>query len=194
MKLLNFFIVLIPLILSNSAYADPSNDNNSLESSSTLPNNIDKNGNLETSPNNSTFLEMIYGKTPKNGVVIQPYGIHTKKLNEGLTENYLVGVVYNSIAAGTFINSFHNRTIYLGVTRNLYSSNGFGIDYFLGALYGYHGKLSTVSGVPFRDSFLCKYNINPAVSIDAYYEISEAVRLELTITPLVILGGIKYNL
>jgi hypothetical protein len=190
-RLLATFLV---LILSNVAYAESATNNSHLTLSRTLSNYVEQNDNLETISDKVNFLDRFYGKTPKDGLIIEPFGIHTTKINEGLTDNYLVGIVYKSIAAGTFINSFRDRTFYLGVTRNIYASNGFGVDYFLGALYGYHGKLSTVSGVPLRDSFLWKNNINPVVSIDTYYEISEAFKLQLTITPLVILGGIKYSL
>jgi hypothetical protein len=140
------------------------------------------------------LLAFVWGRTPKNGIIYLPFGRHTQIQNENLTANNLVGVVYKSISLGSFINSFHDQTWYLVVMRNIFSRHGFGIDYFAGILYGYDGKLSTVEGIPLRDTFLFKSDINPILSLDTYYEITDHFQMHIMITPLVVLSGIKYNI
>lgn len=146
-----------------------------------------------TNQNHNQLLDFVWGGAPKNGVIYLPFGRHTQIQDENLTVNNLVGVVYNSISLGTFINSFREQTWYLVVMRNIFSYHGFGIDYFAGILYGYNGKLANVKGIPFRDTFLFKYNLNPIISLDTYYEITDYFHIQAMITPLVILSGIKYN-
>ncbi|HXH71654.1 MAG TPA: hypothetical protein VNI58_02445 [Mariprofundaceae bacterium] len=141
----------------------------------------------------NAFLTFLYGKTPKDGIVFLPYGMHTQTKSKKIAHNNLIGVVYDSFSAGTFINSFNDRTWYLVLIRNIYASHGFGIDYFAGALYGYKGKLATVRGVPFRNSFLFKHNLNPVISVDGWYEFSDHLQMQVMLTPLVVLGGVKYN-
>ncbi|WP_156826924.1 hypothetical protein [Geopsychrobacter electrodiphilus] len=141
----------------------------------------------------SSVLKFVYGKSVRDGILILPYGIHTQTKSKSIAHNNCFGLVYNSFSVGTFINSFHERTWYLVAIRNLIAYHGFGLDYFAGVLYGYKGKLATVSGVPFRNSFLFKHNFNPILSLDTWYELTDHIQLQVTYTPLVVLGGIKYN-
>lgn len=139
------------------------------------------------------LIDFIIGEPVKDGVMYLPFGIHTKTKNKDVAKNHLVGIVYNSLIFGTFINSFHDRVWSIALTRNIISYHGFGVDYFIGALYGYKGQLSTVSGIPLRNTFLFKKNLNPVASLDAYYELSDHLQLQAMFTPLVVLGGVKYN-
>lgn len=138
-------------------------------------------------------LDFIYGEPVRDGFVYLPFGIHTRAEEKAISNNGLLGVVYNSLAFGTFINSFDDRTWYLASARNIISYNGFGLDYLAGVLYGYKGRLSTIDVIPFSNTFLFKGNLNPVVTISAYYEISEKFEIRTMITPLVVLTGIKYN-
>lgn len=141
----------------------------------------------------SDVQKFIYGKPPKDGIIFQPIGFHTKTIDKRPAHNSLIGMVYHSFSAGTFINSFDDRTWYFVVMRNIYSEHGFGIGYMAGALYGYKGNLSTVNGVPFRHTLLFEHNINPIIAIDAWYEVTDSFHLQATFTPLVVLVGVKYN-
>lgn len=137
--------------------------------------------------------EFVYGKAPGDGVVFLPLGMHTKSDRRELSNNILTGVVYHSLSVGTFINSFDDRTWYLVVMRNVFSSRSFGIDYFAGVLHGYKGNLAHVEGVPLRNSFLFTDNLNPIISANVWYEVADHLKLQATLTPLVLLGGIKYD-
>ncbi|RMH16782.1 MAG: hypothetical protein D6698_09240 [Gammaproteobacteria bacterium] len=141
----------------------------------------------------NALLTFIYGKAPKNGIVYLPFGMHTQSKSKDVSTNNLISITYNSLSAGTFINSFHERTWHFGVTRTIYSTHGFGIDYFAGVLYGYKGKLARVNHIPFRNSFLFKYNLTPGASLNVWFEPTNHLQLQILYTPLVILSGVKYN-
>lgn len=133
----------------------------------------------------------IWGDPVSNGIIYLPWGVHTK--HSGISNNHLVSVVYNSFLFGTFINSFDDRVWSLAFNRNLIEYHGFGVDYVAGLIYGYEGKLSEVEGIPLKNTFLFKHNLNPVVSINPYYKASEHFQIQTVLTPLVVLFGIKYN-
>ena len=141
----------------------------------------------------NNLLDFIYGAPVKNGFIYLPFGMHTKPEKKEVVNNALLGVVHNSLAFGTFVNSFNDRTWYFGSTRNIVSYNDFGLDYFAGLMYGYKGQLSTVPGIPLKNTFLFSGKLNPVVTISAYYEISDRFQVQALLTPLVVLTGIKYN-
>ena len=144
-------------------------------------------------PDGNGLLKFIYGSAPENGILLLPFGIHTQSEDKSWGNNNLVGVVYNSFSAGTFVNSFHDRTWYLVLMRNIVSYHGFGIDYFVGLVYGYEGHLATTNGIPFGDTVLFEHNLNPVISGDIWYRVTEHLQLQMTLTPLVVLAGFKYN-
>jgi len=141
----------------------------------------------------NSLLKFIYGSAPENGILFLPFGIHTQSEDKSWGNNNLIGVVYNSLSAGTFVNSFHDRTWYLVLMRNIVSYHGFGMDYFVGLVYGYEGHLATTNGIPFADTVLFEHNLNPVISGDIWYRVTDHLQLQMTLTPLVVLGGFKYN-
>ncbi len=132
-----------------------------------------------------------FGEASPDGVYYLPLGYHTKH-RFSLTNRELIGIEYHSIAFGTFINSFDDRTWYLGMLRTVYTHNDFSLDVLGGLLYGYRGKLSTTEGMPFRNSFLWRDNLNPVITVVPGYAISDHVQLQILLTPLMICGGAKY--
>lgn len=134
----------------------------------------------------STYFQ---GDTPKNALMILPGGLHTKNPTQ-FSGFQFYGIRYKSIHLATFVNSFGERTQTLGITRNIVSLNNIKLRYFAGLLNGYHGKLATVRGIPFKKSPLWRYNINPVIGINSTYALSEKLQLSLIIEPLVILYGL----
>jgi len=67
------------------------------------------------------------------------------------------------------------------------------MDYFVGLVYGYEGHLATTNGIPFGDTVLFEHNLNPVISGDIWYRVTDHLQLQMTLTPLVVLGGFKYN-
>jgi hypothetical protein len=92
---------------------------------------------VATQSDYSDLQKLIYGEPSRDGIIYQPVGVHTKTISKHPTNNNLIGVVYQSFSAGTFINLYDDRTWYLVVMRNVYSERGFGIGYFAGVLFGY---------------------------------------------------------
>jgi hypothetical protein len=137
-------------------------------------------------------LEFLRGTAPQDGIVLLPIGYHPQHRFH-LVDNQLIGLVYHSMAAGTFINSYGDRSGYLVWVRDLYSSSHFGIEYFAGAVVGYNGRLAKTGGIPYKNSILWKHDVNPVVSFNVYYSFSKHVRAQIMVSPLVYSGGLKYS-
>jgi hypothetical protein len=138
-------------------------------------------------------LDFLPGRVPADGVIYLPLGYHTR-YSFNLSDNQLLGLVFQSAAAGTFINSFGDRAAFFGTTRELTSGKGrLGLDYFAGLVVGYHGRLKEVDGMPFRQSVLFRGNVNPALAMNLHYRISTHFRAQVMLTPLVFNVGIKYG-
>ena len=139
------------------------------------------------------LIDFIYGNPVRDGILVLPFGVHTRSDNHAISMNNLIGLFQNSVGFGTFVNSFDNRIWYLVNARNLVSYHDFGLDYYVGVIYGYEGFLSTLETIPFHNSFLFKGNLNPVVSVSAYYTISDQFQLQVMYTPGIALAGVKYN-
>jgi|GEM_PF-4421061 len=137
------------------------------------------------------WLDLLNGKPVKDGLLIAPLGFHTRYAKD-IFNTAMIGVTYDSSMFGTFINSFHDRTLFLVRQRTIYENSRFGVDLFYGLMYGYRGQLSTVA-VPFRGSVLWRHNLNPVVSLDTWVRLTEHTDVQLVLTPLVFTMGIKYN-
>ena len=66
--------------------------------------------------------------------------------------NNLVGLQYDGISAGTFRNSFNERSYFLGVGRKVYEKKlakdlNVDLEYKAGGIYGYGDKYPNISGV-----------------------------------------------
>lgn len=134
----------------------------------------------------------LYGKAPADGVYFMPIGYHTKhKLS--FTNQQVIGITYRSLVFGSFINSFEDRTWYLGIVRTVFTFHSLSVDLVAGALYGYRGNLSKTEGIPLRNSFLWTHNLNPVITVNVDYKISEYVQFSTIFTPLIICSGLKYN-
>ncbi|MFA4967380.1 MAG: hypothetical protein WC624_04095, partial [Candidatus Margulisiibacteriota bacterium] len=125
--LLNFwfislFFLVLPLV--SAAYGMPDNGSEAKLDYVKQPETAN------TNQYHNQLLDFIYGRDPKNGLIYLPFGKHTQISDKELSANNLIGVVYNSVSFGSFINSYHDRTWYLVVMRNIFSFRGFGLDYF----------------------------------------------------------------
>ncbi len=85
--------------------------------------------------------KLIKGKPTKNGIILGMFSKHTSstKRNE---DNHMVGIQYKGYTAGTFVNSYHDRTYFAGVSRELWQkkiTDNFDINfhYRAGLLHGY---------------------------------------------------------
>ena len=137
------------------------------------------------------LITFIRGTPVKNSIFYEPIGSHTSNGERKLTWFQLAGGTYHSFFAMTFINSFDNRTWALGIQRYLYQNKVFAVGYGAGLMYGYNGQLSTVHGIPFKNSFLFKGDINPVLGLMGDINLSKRLKLSCVITPLVMTVGFR---
>lgn len=188
----------VPSVFEQEANGNHGDALNDADSSNTPVNELDNNsGDSNATSSTSSFsknlIDFIVGEEAKDGILYLPIGIHPTDINTGTFRHHLIGVAYNSFLFTTFINSRDDRVWGIGLNRNIISYHGFGLGYFVGAGYGYKGHLSTLKGIPFRDTFLFKSNLSPLASINAQYELSDHLQLQVISAVLVVIVGIKYN-
>ena len=131
----------------------------------------------------------MWGRSAPSGIIYLPVGLHGNSTRPRDFE--LIGGVYKSLTAGTFINSRGYRTWFFGFERSLFRIKQLRLGYRVGAMVGYHGSLANSERVPFAHSVLFEHNVNPAIGIPARIDLVEHVQAEIFITPLVFLGGVR---
>jgi len=139
----------------------------------------------------SNIFKFLWGKPVKNSVFYLPVGTHTRHF--GLTYFHLAGGSYKTFYLMTFINSFDDRVFSAGVERYIWQYHQLSVGYGAGLMYGYHGNLSTVHGIPLKDTFLFKYNINPVVVGIADITLTKRTQMTFVLAPLVVSIGIRFN-
>jgi hypothetical protein len=82
----------------------------------------------------------------------------TKHFHPGVTNNQLVAINFHGYFAGTFLNSWHDRSYAAGVERSVHhgsmgEAGAYSVGYRLGAINGYDSRLIRGAGstpvVPF---------------------------------------------
>jgi len=63
-----------------------------------------------------------------------------------------------------------------------------------GIMYGYDGRLQNTEGIPFRDTFLIKGDINPVVGVELDYRFYKKWSVHTSIAPRIIIYGFRYLL
>lgn len=117
---------------------------------------ISQNSYATKSNKNSSYWDFIKGKTPPNTFFYEMFTLHvvpsSLKIRNWHTQ--LLAIQYKGIFAGTFINSFYNRSYALGIGRQLYEKEYNNIysraGYRMGIIYGYtkdQAPLSNISPV-----------------------------------------------
>jgi len=101
------------------------------------------------------LLKMAWG-TPEPSTLY--LGMWTKHFHPGMTNNELVAVNFHGYFAGTFLNSWHDRSYAAGVERSVHhgsmgKAGAYSVGYRLGAINGYDSRLIRGAGstpvVPF---------------------------------------------
>lgn len=145
------------------------------------------------SPTCANFFVFMLGKPINNSIFYLPVGTHTRTGHRQLKYFQLAGGVYQSFYVMTFINSFNDRVISAGMERYFYQYRRLFFGYGFGLMVGYQGNLSTVHGIPFKNSFLFKHNINPVLVGLLDLKICTHLKLSFVLAPLVIAGGIRFD-
>ncbi len=139
-----------------------------------------------------TFWQKIAGEPLKTSITFLPVGSHTK--NVDVFGVWYTSYNYKSIEFGAFSNSYGELTFGLFYKREINFTDKFSLIYGGGLLYGYHGKLQDVKGVPFKKSFLFNGEINPILGLELDYKISKKISFHTNIAPLILIYGVKYYL
>ena len=132
-----------------------------------------------------------WGSTPENGIYILPGGFHTDEIEKYVNFKF-IGVSYKKYYIASFENSFGLQTTTIGINKNFKKKKKLSIGYTAGLLYGYKGKLSKVRGIPFKNTFLFKGDINPVIGLSLSYKINNKLEFISLIEPLVIIYGFKF--
>jgi hypothetical protein len=134
--------------------------------------------NNKTINSNKSIWTTIKGVNPHDALFFEMFTVHLKpsSLQVRNWHTQLLALQYKGFFAGTFINSFYNRTYTLGFARQVYSKEYnylyYNAGYRIGLLYGY-----TDNQAPFS-------NISPVIPlIQPYINISlkNTFGLELSI-------------
>ncbi len=141
----------------------------------------------------ANIFTAIWGKPVRDSIFFLPVGSHTMDGHQGLKFFQLAGGTYKTFYLMTFINSFGQRVVSAGIERYFWQWRRLSLGYGAGVMYGYNGNLSTVHGIPFNNSFLFKYDLNPVVVGLADIAITKRFQLSFVIAPLVVAGGLRYN-
>lgn len=137
-----------------------------------------------------SWLEGIWGTKQREGVAYLPVGFHAEEPGD-IGIFHLTTFVYKSVYGAVFRNTYDLTTYSLGLERSIANKGRFHLAYRLGVMAGYDGILSTVEGIPFRNSFLFEHNVNPIFGFPAGIDITDHVQFEAFINPFVTLFGLK---
>ena len=160
-----------------------------------------QNDNEERIPK-KTFLQKIWGDPMESSITAMPIGLHTdfekhssKKRStiNGLHEALYFGINYKTIELIGFQNSFGDLTIGLLYKRTWNFTKRFSINFGVGLMYGYDGRLQNTEGIPFRDTFLIKGDINPLTGFELDYKVYKKWSLHTSIAPRIIIYGFRYR-
>lgn len=106
-----------------------------------------------------TMWQKIWGEKSDNALLLGMWSIHLKGSGEYFggsgesnEQNKLLGIIYNGIGAGTFVNSHDDRSWLIAIGRKVYSkelaeNTLLDIGYRVGPLYGYGESLPNIGKV-----------------------------------------------
>jgi hypothetical protein len=140
--------------------------------------------------NNKTFFQRISGEELQSSVVFMPFGTHPR--NPDFYGVWYTAVNFKSVEMTYFRNSFGDPTVGVMYKRSWNLTKKFAVNYGLGFIYGYHGRLKDVKGIPFRDTFLIKNEINPVVGFAFDYKLYDMISLHATVAPNIVVYGFRY--
>jgi len=139
-----------------------------------------------------SFWQLLKGKELESSIKFLPIGVHTK--DGSIVDTYYVGYNYKSFEIAAFKNSYEDLTILALYKREIPLFKKLSFIYGLGLMYGYDGKLQNVSGIPFRNTFLYSGPINLSGGFILDYKTSKRFSLQINISPVVLVFGVRYIL
>lgn len=149
-------------------------------------------GTISATHKSSAVIGFLKGRTTEDGVYYFPFGWHTNDAPTlgNIMNNNVIALSKGPIVGGTFINSYKDRTFFLGAIRTVYTRGRIGLDYSAGLMVGYKGKLSSDTDGGLRNA-LFEGNVNPYMMLTPYYKLTDNLDIRLLVVPHVILIGLK---
>ena len=146
----------------------------------------------QTQKQEKTIFQTIIGEKLETSIIFMPLGFHTK--TPDIFGVWYTGYNYKGFEISLFQNSYRDLTFVFSHKRAWRFTDKFSTNYGVGILYGYDGRLQNVRGIPLRDSFLFNGKINPVITLEVDYKISKNISIYSSLTPLVIIYGLRYRL
>lgn len=93
------------------------------------------------------------GKPTEDALLLGMFSYHTRSDRDELNESNKLGAIdYNGYTLGTFNNSYHTQTYYVGLSRKIYEQQlpgdvDFKLKYKLVALHGYEREEPDIAGI-----------------------------------------------
>lgn len=150
-----------------------------------------------------TFLQKLWGDRTKSSVTAMPIGLHTdfekhssKKRStiNGLHEALYFAGNYRNVELAVFQNSFGDATFALTYKRTWNFTKRFSANFGAGLIYGYDGRLQYTDGIPFRNTFLIKGDVNPLMGLEFDYRFYKKWSVHTSIAPRIIIYGFRFLL
>ena len=139
-----------------------------------------------------SIWEIFKGKELESSIKFLPFGLHTS--DGSFVNAFYLGYNYTSFELAAFNNSYDDLTILALYKREIELYKKLSLIYGLGLMYGYDGKLQNVSGIPFRNSFLYSGAINLSGGVILDYRAYKKFSLQINISPVVLVFGLRYIL
>jgi len=150
-----------------------------------------------------SFLRKIWGDQTKSSITAMPIGLHTdfekhgtskRSTINGLHEALYFSVNYKTVELSVFQNSFGDATFGLAYKRTWNFTKRFSANFGAGLLYGYDGRLRNTEGIPLRDTFLIKGDVNPFLGVELDYRFYKRWSIHTSIAPRIIIYGFRFIL
>lgn len=168
------------------------------ESTITTQENISSNKPKTTA---GKIWKVLWGDPLKSSVTAMPIGLHTdfekhgtskRSTINGLHEALYFAGNYKSVELAVFQNSFGDPVVALFYKRAWNFTKRFSVNVGAGIMYGYEGRLQYTDGIPFRDTWLIKGDINPVTGFELDYRFYKKWSVHTSIAPRIIIYGVRY--
>ncbi len=149
----------------------------------------------DTIPAKKNFFQKVWGKELESGITFMPLGYHTNRERnpEIFHDVWYIGANYKSWEITVFRNSYDDPTVGLFYSRAVNFTKKFALNYGFGFIYGYHGRLQHVEGIPLRNTFLIKNELNPVIGFALDYKVAKQWSIHMSFAPQIIIYGVRYT-
>ena len=147
-----------------------------------------------------SLFKIVWGDQLKTSFTAMPIGLHTdfekhssktRSTINGLHEALYFAFNYKSIELAGFQNSFGDLTLAVFYKRAWNFTKRFSVNVGGGLMYGYDGRLQNTEGIPFRNTWLIKGDVNPVTGFELDYRFYKRWSIHTSIAPRIIIYGFR---